>query len=193
MTNPNAILVSKDGKLLAMNKPDERFYILDDDGKERYYAALQSSISAAEEEQVEFKDQEQVWDLLDGVTDAEERPKLKGRSFPVPSGWEIRVRYYELCDVWCGGAGCVPFKPNKEKCSGHPFKKLEKPVALLVRVDASLGVVKTPFCLTVESPKEEPKEEKNEFPISFIEWYSGMTDVKIRHAYERYLKEVDHQ
>lgn len=131
----NAIYISKDGKLLAMNKPEkprsecsgkgfnccagERCVLL-------VYSevTLPSAISAAEKEQVEFKDRKAVTNaiMLDGsytTFNPDVNGKLKeGLIFPCPSGFEIKVEEGE------------PSTPQ-DQTSYPSFKK----VALLVRVE----------------------------------------------------------
>lgn len=108
----NSILISKDGKLLAMNKPEKPTRMpLNSCGdcpcvgvcivlEGGYNKALQSSISAAEKEQVEFTNDAAIALLTKYII--HERGKsshpipilLKdciGKVYPCPSGWEIRV------------------------------------------------------------------------------------------------------
>lgn len=181
MTNPNAIIISKDGKLLAMNKPEKpdrchecdnianRVYFLcercDDEyaqAKKDYELALQSSISSAEKEGIEFKDE--VFLISPELHKVRELgiEKFIGQHYPVPSGWEIRVEH-ELYSSNDSGVG----QPFWQKCSEYEYNIYKdgvvhvnvRKVAILVRVEEKkTGVPKSRN--PMPPPKEEPKEEK---------------------------------
>lgn len=143
----NSILISKDGKLLAMNKPEKpdrlrcsiknNYYcnFTNPVAIERnfckcdkiYNAALQSSISAAEDEGIEFKDE--VFLISPELHKVRELgiEKFIGQHYSVPSGWEIRV-WFELND---GGA----WKEISEEHYNISFDPYRRKVALLVRVE----------------------------------------------------------
>lgn len=101
---------------------------------EHYEEALQEAIANG----VRFKDQDATHEII------YEWPLAKNNMHEIPSGYTVEVELGK-CEVWCGGAGCVPFKGNKEKCSGSPSKKL-----------------------AILKPSQEPKEElpQSDHPLS---------------------------
>lgn len=117
-------LFLQSGKLMIGEFPEEpikgEFELPYAKAMKKYYAVLESAKASAVEvvngEDCFHKINDWLTPLPGGGLG---RQLQKGELCDLPSGWTVEIG---KCDKWCGGAGCVPFLPNKEKCSGPPSK-----------------------------------------------------------------------
>jgi len=120
----NTIELDEQERIFAYEMPDQSLYVIDDDGVERYKAALE----AAKRDAVYFKNQREIENIL--IQDEKRGGLFKGKSYPIPEGYEVQK---ECTNVPCDGKHCnlvailVPKEKLDDRLKRYSTKDLIKP------------------------------------------------------------------